>query len=151
MRVGAVMSSPPITITPETPIQHAAALMREHDVGALVVLHHSEPVGIVTDRDLVVNVLAVRENAGDRPVSQAMSSDPISCGDTEPVSKAAAIMGDSQIERLLVVDHRGRLIGVVTVGDIAVNASEVLAGQAMGEICEDRRVGWRGHQIRPPG
>lgn len=149
MKVGAVMSCPPVTVAPNTPLRAAATLMRQNDVGALPVLEHRQLVGIVTDRDMVVSVLSTRANAGDQPVSRAMSPAPVTCRDTESIAQAAAIMGDAQVERLLVLDARDRLVGVLTVGDIAVNASEVLAGQAIGEICEDRRPGARGHQIKP--
>jgi CBS domain-containing protein len=123
--------------------------MRENDIGMLPVVEDTQLVGIVTDRDLVVSVLAVSKDAGDRPVSEAMSSDPVCCKDTHSVAKAVAIMGDAQIERLPVVDQLDRLVGVISVGDIAVNASEVLAGQAVGEICEDRGLSTGTHRIKP--
>lgn len=149
MNVGAVMSGSPVTVRPDTPIRRAASLMRDNDIGALPVVDHTRIVGMVTDRDLVIAVLAVRNDAGDQPVSLAMSSGPVSCQDTLSIADAAAMMGDAQIERLLVVDQQARLIGIITVGDIAVNASEVLAGQAVGEICEDRKVTRSGHHIMP--
>ncbi|WP_176827971.1 CBS domain-containing protein [Ruegeria marina] len=142
------MSSPLITVTPETPIRQAAAIMRENDIGVLPVLDQMQAVGIVTDRDMVICILAGQGNAGDRPVSEAMSSDPISCRESQSIAEAAAMMGDAQVERLLVVDQQARLVGVITVGDIAVNASEILAGQVVGEICEDRGTGERGHGIK---
>ena len=149
MNVSQVMSRPPVTVTPGTPVRQAAALMRENEVGVLPVLEDMQVVGIVTDRDLVVSVLAVSKDARDRPVSRAMSSDPVCCKDTHSIPEAVAMMGDEQIERLPVVDQQDRLVGVITVGDIAVNVSEVLAGQAVGEICEDRRSSKRGHRIKP--
>lgn len=149
MKVGALMSKPPVTVTPEMPIREAAALMKENGVGALPVLEDREVVGIVTDRDMVVSVLATRQDAGDQPVREAMTSSAISCMDTQPIEEAAYMMGDAQVERLLVNDQLGRLVGMITVGDIAVNASEVLAGQAVGEICEDRSLGRSRRAIRP--
>jgi CBS domain-containing protein len=143
------MSSPVITVAPDTRVRQAASLMRANDVGALPVLESCRVVGIVTDRDIVTFILAGLDNGADRTVGEAMSADPVSCRDTHSIAQAAAMMGDEQVERLLVVDHKDRLVGMVTVGDIAVNASEVLAGQALGEICEDRRIHATGHQIKP--
>ncbi|MFW5654922.1 MAG: CBS domain-containing protein [Roseicyclus sp.] len=149
MKVADVMSSPAITVSPDTPIRQAAAIMRDRDVGVLPVLAGARVVGIVTDRDLVVLVLALRDDAGTQPVRQAMSPDPVFCQNTQSVKEAVALMGEAQIDRLLVADGQERLVGVISVGDIAVNASEVLAGQAIGEIREARRRRTRGHRIRP--
>ena len=149
MKVSEVMSSPPVTVTPGTPVRQAAALMRENDVGALPVLEQGQLVGIVTDRDLVVSVVAVSKDPGDRAVGQAMTSAPVCCNDTQSIAQAVAMMGDAQVERLPVIDQQDRLVGVITLGDIAVNVSEVLAGQAVAEICKDRGAGKGGHRIKP--
>lgn len=139
MKVSTVMSSPVITAAPDTPIKQAASLMREHDVGVLPVQEKGRAIGIVTDRDLVIAVLARSENTGGRPVCDAMSPNPISCREVQSTAEAAALMSNAQVERLLVLDQEDRLMGIITVGDIAVHASELLAGQTVGEICEDRK------------
>lgn len=149
MRVGAIMSRPVVTVGPETTLQSAAALMRHHDIGALAVVDHGRPVGMVTDRDMVTLALAEPGDAGSRAVAAAMSPEPISCKDSQTITEAVAVMGDRQTERLLVLDAQDRLVGIISVGDIAVNASEVLAGQAIGEICEDRRTSERSPRIKP--
>lgn len=149
MKVSAVMSRFPVTVSPDTPVRDAAAVMRDNDVGLLPIVDDARAVGVVTDRDMVVSVLALKPDAGNRPVRDAMSSGPVFCRTTQSVAEAAAMMGDAQVERLLVVDKTDRLVGIITVGDIAVNASEVLAGQAVGEICEDRGAGHGGHRIKP--
>lgn len=149
MQVDAIMSRPVFGVEPSSTIREAAALMRRHDVGALAVIDRGRPVGMVTDRDMVVAALADAGDAGARSVAEAMSPGPFACHDDQSIAEAAALMGDMQIERLLVLDRNGRLVGIVSVGDIAVKASEVLAGQAIGEICEDRRTGRRGPGISP--
>lgn len=91
-------------------------------------------VGIVTDRDLVLHVLTQTDVIGTSPVSRVMSVDPVICfADQKPV-EALAIMGDHQVRRLVVLDRSGKVLGVLSIGDIAENASEELAGQALGEI-----------------
>lgn len=132
------MSKPVIAVAPQDTIARAAALMREHDIGALAVVDGRRAVGIVTDRDLVTRVLPEFPAAGNPAVADAMSPDPIACHEEQTAEQAAAIMGDEQIRRLLVVDRAGQLVGIISVGDIAENVSEELAGQALGEITETR-------------
>ncbi|MEQ9257646.1 MAG: CBS domain-containing protein [Roseovarius sp.] len=151
MQVSQIMSRAVVSIAPDATVREAAEVLRRHDIGVLPVVEKDRAVGIVTDRDIVLNILPDATQAIDRPVHEAMSPRPVCCRKDQSVADAAALMGDEQIERLLVVDGQGRLVGVLSVGDIAVNASEELAGQAVGEICEDRNTGAPGHKIRPPG
>lgn len=136
MKVEKIMSAPVQSTTPSAPISEAAAQMREHCVGALVVMDGEEPAGIVTDRDIVVRVLA--KQCQDLPVREAMSSRVFACDVRQDVAEVSGLMGDHQVRRLLVMDGQNRLVGLVSVADIAEHASEELAGQALGEICEDR-------------
>lgn len=138
MQVREVMSQPVVSVELRTTVRKAAALLRRHDIGALPVLKDDRPVGIVTDRDIVIGLMPEPDDAGEQPVSAAMSSNPVSFFEDRTVAEAAALMGDQQIGRLLVVDRSNRLVGMLSISDIAVNVSEELAGQALGEICEER-------------
>ena len=100
------------------------------DLGALV--------GIVTDRDIVIRALG----NPDRVISLAreiMTPDPLTCLEDQDVAEAAVIMGDNQIRRLPVLRRDGQLVGVLSLGDIAENFSEGLAGEVLGEVVEGRR------------
>lgn len=132
------MTDEVVSVTPADGLTRAALLMREHDIGALPVLEDSEPVGIVTDRDIVVRALADGADIPRLTVADVMSPVPVFCHADQDVSDAAAIMGDEQIRRLLVADRSGRLVGILSLGDIAEDVSEELAGQALGEISELR-------------
>ena len=140
MRVSKVMSSPVISATPETTIREAAERMRAHGVGALPVIRGDLPIGIVTDRDIVIRALAAKGFmlGLDTAVADIMSRDVITCLPDDDVAEAAALMGEDRIRRLLVIDHAGMPVGVLSVGDIAEHVSEELAGQALGEISEAR-------------
>jgi len=139
MQVDAVMSQPVITISPQAAITEAAALMRRHDIGALPVVTGGRLVGILTDRDIVLR--AVASPGGDvvAEVGAAMSADPATCRAGDDIIGAAVRMSDEQVRRLPVTDPAGRLVGLLSLGDIAENVSEELAGQTLGEICEARR------------
>lgn len=139
MDIRAVMSEPVISITPEDTIVKAVELMRRHAVGLLPVLDGRRPVGIITDRDVVVRAIDDPHDVKDRLVSDVMSPDPVSCRADQTVAEAAAVMGDEQVRRVLVLDKFKRLVGILSVGDIARDVSEELAGQALGEIVELRK------------
>lgn len=138
MDVSAAMSQETLSLVPWASVRDAATIMRNRDVAALPVLDTAGPVGLVTDRDLVLRLLPRDGDVGSLPVSVAMTSDPVSCFADEDVAQAAAIMGEAQVRHLLVLDRAGGLAGVLSVDDIAENASEELAGQALGEIVEKR-------------
>ena len=138
MKVSEIMSRPVIRATPETTVREAAENMRSHGIGSLPILRGRERLGIVTDRDIVIRLLAEYEAVAQIPVIETMSPEPACCHADQDVAEAAALMGDLQIMRLLVVDRSDDLVGILSVGDIAENASEELAGQALGEIAEKR-------------
>ncbi|WP_217639336.1 CBS domain-containing protein [Salinihabitans flavidus] len=134
------MSSPVISATPETTIREAAERMRENDVGALPVLQLGRPIGIVTDRDIVIRALAAPGFAlgPDTSIGDILTRNVITCFVDQDASEAAALMGEERVRRLLVIDRSGTAVGILSVGDIAEHVSEELAGQALGEISEAR-------------
>lgn len=136
MLVGQLMRRQVVAVAPNTSIRAAAALMKERNVGVLPVCEDERPVGIVTDRDIVTRWVLTAET--DSAVSTIMSPRVHSCRAEQSIEEIARYMGDCQIRRLLVLDGDGRMIGIVTLGDIANDASEELAGQALGEIVELR-------------
>jgi CBS domain-containing protein len=117
-------------------VQTAAALMARLDLGALPVCAEGRPVGILTDRDLVVRWAA--RAATDGRASAYMTPRVVTCRAEHTVEQAAHLMADMQIRRLVVLDAAGQVAGILSLGDIANDASEELAGQTLGEIVEAR-------------
>ncbi|WP_281858647.1 CBS domain-containing protein [Litoreibacter halocynthiae] len=138
MLVSKIMQTRVSVVSPNTSVRAAAALMLDRDIGMLPVCKDHIPVGIVTDRDLVMRLLSDAEPGLEQPVSAVMTSHVLSCRADQDVVAVARVMGDAQVRRLVVCDCIGRLVGVVSLGDIARDASEELAGQALGEIVECR-------------
>ena len=129
-----VMTREPVYCQPDDSVSVAADLMRTHNVGALPVV---EPggrlVGIVTDRDLVVKVVA-----GDLPVEgasvrQAMTGSPATCGEQDDVKQVLTVMASRQVRRVPVVDPGGRLVGIIAQADIATRLQH---DQKTGELVE---------------
>lgn len=135
-RVGSIMRAPVTTIAPGTSVRAAAALMRELDIGVLPVCENGRPVGIVTDRDIAIRW--VPDVVVDDSVGPLMTRGVETCRPDQTIVEVAYRMGDLQIRRIVVVDDSGAALGMVTLGDIANDASEEIAGQTLGEIVEAR-------------
>ena len=113
-----LMSSDPVTCPPDAEIRAAAELMRDRDVGDVVVVAGDEVRGIVTDRDITVR--AVADGRGpDTPLSQVLSGDLVTVEPGDPVEKAVGLMREHAVRRMPVVES-GRLAGVISIGDLAI-------------------------------
>lgn len=136
MLVNRIMRRPVATITPDTSVPIAAALMANLNTGALAVCDEGRPVGIVTDRDIVVRWAL--KPAPDMPVAPIMTPSVATCRADQTVEQAAHLMSELRIRRLIVLGGDGEIAGIVTLDDIAKDASEELAGQTLGEIVDAR-------------
>jgi CBS domain-containing protein len=136
MKVRDVMTKETRYVSPQTPIVEAAGLMRLHDIGVLPVLNGSRIVGMLTDRDIVVQVVADGDDGRTTPVSEAMSMGSISIIDDQSIEDAAHLMEKYQVRRLPVLNRQSALVGIVSLGDIAVDANADLSGQALKEVPE---------------
>ena len=134
MNIRDVMTPNPRTVSPSDTIQNAARIMRDEDTGAVPVVENGRPVGIVTDRDIVVR--AVIDGQLNRPVSEIVTGSLIAATPEMSTRDAANLMSEHQVRRLLVVeDHR--LIGIVSLGDLAVkDARDKLTGDTLEKVSE---------------
>ena len=125
-KISEVMTPEPACCEPGDPVRHAADTMRKEDVGAIPVVESRESrrlVGIVTDRDIVMKVVAGGGNLDSATVRDAMTSDPVACREDEDVSKAVSAMAERQVRRMPVVDGEGRLRGIVAQADVATRVN----------------------------
>jgi CBS domain-containing protein len=140
MRVRDIMNTDVATAAPGTPISQVAKLMADRDVGAVVIVEDGKPVGIVTDRDLVVDHLA-EGHTQDHAVQEAVSGGGVFAGLTTvapdlDVLEAAQALGRHKVGRLPVVAG-DRLVGIVSAGDLAKQLRKALDGLlAEGEKAE---------------
>ncbi|ODT62679.1 MAG: inosine-5-monophosphate dehydrogenase [Nitrosomonadales bacterium SCN 54-20] len=123
-KISEVMSSDVQTISPDATIEEAAQEMRDGDFGLLPVGDEEQLLGVITDRDIAIR--AVAEGRGpSTPVSEIMSEGVIWVHEDDSIEEAAEIMSDNQIRRLPVVNAEQRLVGIVSLGDFAVDASDI--------------------------
>jgi CBS domain-containing protein len=122
------MTSSPATIEAQSSIADAARLMRDREVGMLPVVEAGRLIGVVTDRDLVTRALATSEMTA--TVGDVATKPPATVRPDCNESEAASAMESAKVRRLL-VEENGKVIGVVSVGDLAVRVNPQSAGQVM--------------------
>lgn len=122
------LSTCPATTCPSTaPVSDAARLMAEHNIGFLVIVDsHGKPVGVLTDRDIVIRSVAWGRDHG-ATVAEVMTRHPVCVGESGSVTDAARLMGDHFCRRLPVVDDAGAIIGVLSLDDLLRVAGDELA------------------------
>jgi len=137
MQVFEVMTPDVIVIEAETPLAEAARKMKLLDVGPLPVVEAERLVGMVTDRDITVRATAEGLDPENVQVREVMTPEVVACRDTDDVQDAARTMQLAQLRRLVVVDANGRLVGIVSLGDIALQAGDdKLTGETLEGVSE---------------
>jgi len=126
MKAQDIMAKNPASVNPDTSVQEAAKLMQREDVGVLPVVESGSRrlVGVVTDRDIAVRVVAEGRDAAQSRVQDAMSSNLKTCKPDDDVDDIMDVMGREQVRRIPIVNDRGELLGVVSQADIVREAKD---------------------------
>ncbi|MDF0725314.1 CBS domain-containing protein [Cytobacillus sp. S13-E01] len=125
--------------TPLDNVYEVAVKMKDNDVGAIPIIDNDQLIGMITDRDLVVRGIA-EKRSGSNQVTNVMSDNLITVSPETSVYEASQLMSKHQIRRLPVVDN-GQLVGIVALGDLAINKlSDQKAGHALSEISESEHL-----------
>jgi len=137
MRIKEVMTLAVEVIHPDSTLDEAAARMKALDIGLLPVCEGGRLVGMLTDRDITVRATAEGEAPTTVRVRDIMTEGVLFCFEDQLVAEAARLMQDHQVRRLVVLDRDKRLVGIVSLGDLAVETGhEELAGQTLGQVSE---------------
>jgi len=137
VRIGDIMTRRPRTVNPNATVADAAAMMRRLNVGSLPVCDGSRLVGMVTDRDITIRSSAEGRDPHLTPVRDVMTSGVAWATEDDPVEAAAKIMRDHRIRRLPIVDDHHSLVGVISLGDLAVDVDDTeLSGDTLERISE---------------
>jgi len=110
----------PATALPGQTLREVAVKMRDHHVGAIVVVENERPIGIVTDRDLVMRGLVEPRDPSTTPVRDVMSTNPIVIRNDQKIDDAIIAIRQSGVRRLPIVDGQGKMVGMVAVDDLVV-------------------------------
>lgn len=135
MRISEVMSSEVRIADPDDTIQDIAQIMEDTDVGFLPVGEDDRLVGMVTDRDITIRAVARGLDPHTTRVREVMTDKVLYCFETDDVQEAARSMAELRVRRLPIVNGDKRLVGVVSLGDIAFLHSASIAGRALESVC----------------
>jgi CBS domain-containing protein len=127
--VGEAMTRDVRITNPDETIQQAARMMASLDAGVLPVADHDRLVGMITDRDIAIRGIAAGKGP-DAKIRDVMTTDVKYCFDDQDVDEVTRNMADIQVRRLPVVDRGKRLVGILSLGDIAVSGDDT-AGEAL--------------------
>jgi CBS domain-containing protein len=140
MKIRDVMTQPVETSKASAPVIEAAAKMRKLDVGSLPVCDGDRLQGFLTDRDIVVRLVAAGLDAFTTKVSEIMTPDAAYCFDDQTLDEAAVLMEAHQIRRLPILNRDKELIGILSLGDLAIRTSGTedggLADEVLNEVSE---------------
>ena len=140
MKVSDVMTPNPRTVQLSDTIEDAARIMRDEDTGAVPVIEDDRVVGMITDRDIVIR--AVADGDFECTIDDIVSDDVVCATPEMSTSEAAELMSEHQIRRLPVVDDDEHLVGIVSLGDLAVKEGR---DSRMGETLENISEGVKRH------
>lgn len=137
MKVQEIMTRDVECIEPETPIAKAADKMQDLDIGFLPICENDRLVGTVTDRDITIRSVAQGRDPRLAPVRDIMSQEVFYCYEDEDVERVGQHMQEKEVRRMLILNRQKKLVGVVSIGDLAKASGEKeLAGETLGHIAE---------------
>ncbi|MFL5339157.1 MAG: CBS domain-containing protein [Gemmataceae bacterium] len=136
MQVRDIMTRHVQSIRPDASLREAARQMHDLDIGFLPVCDGGRLVGTLTDRDITVRAVAAGDDPDATSVREVMASEVIFSFDDEDVASAARTMKDKQIRRLVVLNRDKRLVGILSLGDLADTGDELLAGNTLEFVSE---------------
>ncbi len=123
--IAEIMTTDVEVVRPEETLRDAARAMADLDVGSLPVCDGKKLIGMITDRDITVRAV-VEGKSSDTPVSEVMTDEVIWCSESDSVDEVLQKMSDAQVRRIPVVDEDRQLIGIVALGDIALEEDDAV-------------------------
>jgi CBS domain-containing protein len=140
MQAHEIMTAKPVCVTPTTPLDEAARLMKEEDVGLLPVVNDegsSTLIGVITDRDITIRHVAEGHTSNNCQVREAMSTHITTCPPDADVEDVMKVMSREQVRRIPIVDERNTLVGVVSQADVATQVNDArAAGRTVEQISQ---------------
>lgn len=137
MSVRSIMTMNPACCTANTPLSDVAQMMLDHDCGQIPVVSGNgsrKPLGVITDRDIATRAVANGCNPRDMIASDCMTTPCVTVVDSTSVKEVCDLMESSRIRRVPVIDSRGDICGIVSLADVARNATSAITGQVVKEV-----------------
>jgi CBS domain-containing protein len=136
MKIKDIMSKDVQIVSPDTLLHDVAKKMQQRDCGSILVGKDDRLMGVITDRDLALRCVAQSHHPAQTTAEQVMTKQILYCRDTDDTETVALDMTKNKVRRLPVLDKDKRLVGIVSLGDLAVNSTDHnICGKALGHIC----------------
>jgi CBS domain-containing protein len=129
------MTPNPTTVEPTSTVQEAARIMKSEDIGPLPIVEGDKLVGVITDRDLAIRIVAEGRST-DTTVGEIASKDVVTVDPQQSIDEAARLMAEHQVRRLPVVEEDGRLVGILAQADVAQAGHDALTGETVQQISQ---------------
>lgn len=149
MQMKDIMSKNVEIVTPETLLTDVAKKMQKSDCGSVLVAKDDRLIGVITDRDLALRCVAESHHPAETTAEQVMTKEMLYCYDTDEMEDVALNMTKNKVRRLPVLDKDKRLVGIVSLGDMALHSTDehyLICGKALGHICAE--VNQKGPEAR---
>jgi CBS domain-containing protein len=133
------MTKNPVCAYREDTVAHVARLMRSEDIGSVPIVQDDTTkrlMGIVTDRDLAIKVVSEERDPKNTRVSDVMTTDVVTCSETDDIETALDAMSKNQLRRIPVVDDGNMLVGIIAQADVATRLNPEKTGEVVREISE---------------
>lgn len=134
MKVHEIMTRGAEFITADKTIEQAAVKMKKSGIGDMPVVDGGEAVGMLTDRDITLRIVAEGLDPQTTYVTDAMTAEVFACKENDDIETAARLMGDRRVRRLLVMTDGRKLSGIVSLGDLAKSVDKELVGEVLKKI-----------------
>jgi len=145
MKCKEIMTKDPVCCLPDDEVQKAAKLMKDEDVGVIPIIEDEDTktlLGIVTDRDLALRVVAENRDIISTRIKDVMTTGAVSCRPDDDLQKALDAMEENQVRRIPVVDHNQTIVGIIAQADVATRLSEPKkTAEVVVEISKAQAVG----------
>jgi len=140
MKIADIMTRDVTVVRPESSVQEAAGAMRRLNVGSVPVCTGRKLIGMLTDRDIALRLAAEGRDATNTPVKEIMTPDVVFVYDDQSVQEAADVMSSHQIRRLPIINRDKELVGIVALGDLAVDGPDKqVSGNVLEQVSEPAR------------
>lgn len=134
-----VMTKSPVCAYPDDTVAHVARLMRSEDIGPVPIVQDDTSMkllGIVTDRDLAIKVVAEERDPGTTRVKDVMTTDVVTCRESDDIETALDAMSKNQLRRIPVLHDGNMLVGIIAQADVATRLNPEKTGEVVREISE---------------
>lgn len=136
MKVSELMTKNPATAMPNSGLSEVAKMMRDCDCGAIPVVENNKVIGMITDRDITIRVIADNKNPQDVKVGDVMSKQVYTAKESDDVRDVANQMEKHKVRRVPVIDEQGKCVGIVSQADIALNTTDRTTADLVQKVSE---------------